>query len=84
MSPVAGLEGLRDTALTEGAVLETVRVSLRVVPVFVPSEGVTEQVITSSRPKPVDRVLAVPTVVPPTVQAIVEASGSPSGSLNPV
>ena len=54
------------------------------VPVAVPSSGVTVHTTSSPPTKPPASVVPVPTGLPPMVQEMVDASGSPSASVKPV
>ena len=83
VSPSVGAAGASTTAASTGALLATVTAVLRGVPVSVPSSGVTVQATVSPRAKRPERVGVEPTATPPTVQATVDWSASPSASEKP-
>ena len=83
MSETVGADGEMVTLVMLGAVLSTVTLADTGVPESVPSEGVTVQVTVSPDEKADDRVVAVPTTVPPIDHSMVDASASPSASEKP-
>jgi len=76
---VAG-SGSITTSLTTGAELLMVSAALTVVPVALPSDGVTWQTTTSPPAKAPARVAPTPAGEPPTSHDTVLASASPSAS----